>query len=180
MITWTDQYNHPSGPEEQKLYDHLLHWVQAESPNRLIERFRTLFIDGIGYHDREIMAAIDKIATSKLAEQQFPFFLNRCCHILVNRWQMHPQTQAAIPELMELFETPPAVSRVRSVRSRTVKRLHNLVKSFKDSEQYVTLCRLAQVMSHTREGSGDPGEKPGQAHGRDGTRAARCAAWRAR
>ncbi len=160
MITWTDQYNHPSGPEEQKLYDHLLHWVQAESPNRLIERFRTLFIDGIGYHDREIMAAIDKIATSKLAEQQFPFFLNRCCHILVNRWQMHPQTQAAIPELMELFETPPAVSRVRSVRSRTVKRLHNLVKSFKDSEQYVTLCRLAQVMSHTREGSGDPGEKP--------------------
>ena len=160
MITWTDQYNHPSNPEEQKLYDHLLHWVQTESPNRLIERFRTLFIDGIGYHDREIMAAIDKIATSKLAEQQFPFFLNRCCHILVNRWQMHPQTQAAIPELLELFDTDPVVPRVRSVRSRTVKRLHNLVKSFKESEQYITLYRLAQVLSHTREGSDDPGEKP--------------------
>lgn len=160
MITWTDQYNHPSGPEEQKLYDHLLHWVQTESPSRLIERFRTLFIDGMGYPDREIVAALDKIATAQSAEQQFPFFLNRCCHILVNRWQMHPQTQAAIPALMELFESPPTISNVRSIRSRMMKRLHKLVRAFRESEHYITLGRLAQVMSQAREGSDNPGEKP--------------------
>ena len=160
MITWIDQYSQPSSPEEEQLYKHLLRQVQLESPSKVIERFRSLFIDGIGYPDREIVEALDKIAGSKQADQQFNFILNRCCHILINRWQMQPQLQAAIPDLMEVFEAPSALSSsVRSLRSRSTRRLQDLVKSFTQSEHYITLKRLAQVIGQSSD-SDDPATRP--------------------
>jgi hypothetical protein len=147
VATWTNHCNRLNTLEEQKLYDHLLYWVQVESPSQLIERFRTLFIDGGGYPDHEILVALDKITDSKFADQEFKFILNRCCHILINRWQMQPQLQTAIPELITLFENPP----VGLVRSRGARRLRELVQVFIQTEQYLTLRRLAQVISQAVE-----------------------------
>ena len=104
VSTWTPNFNRQIDQEEQQLYDHLLRLVQSELPAQLIERFRALFVDGVGYPDADIAAAINKIATAKTADQEFRFVLNRCCHILINRWQTRPQLQAAIPELIALFE----------------------------------------------------------------------------
>lgn len=152
MTAWKDPYTRQVRPEEQQLYKHLLHWAQVESPDRAIERFRSLFIDGVGYQDSEIISLLDRIVSSKQAEQEFKFVLNRCCHILINRWQMHPQHQGAIPELIDLFEeTPTRTGGTHSVRSRSVRRLQELNKLFVESEQYLTLRRLAQVMSKTAE-----------------------------
>ncbi len=147
MSTWTPNFHRPIDQSEQQLYDHLLRLVQSELPNQLISRFRALFIDGVGYPDAEIAAAIDKIATSKAAEQEFRFVLNRCCHILINRWQTRPQLQVAIPELVALFEATPTRSITEYSRSRSIRRMRELVKGFVDSEQFVTLRRLSQVMS---------------------------------
>jgi hypothetical protein len=149
VSTWTSHYNRQINQEEQRLYDHLLELVQAELPSQLIGRFRALFVDGIGYPDSEISAALDAIATSKLAEQEFQYVLNRCCHILINRWQTRPQLQAAIPELISIFEATPTRQVTEYSRSRSVRRLRELVKKFVESEQYVILRRLAQVMSQS-------------------------------
>ncbi|XHX79340.1 MAG: hypothetical protein RBJ76_05255 [Stenomitos frigidus ULC029] len=155
MSTWTPNLHRQIDQSEQQLYDHLLRLVQYELPSQLISRFQALFVDGVGYPDADIAAALDRIATSKAAEQEFRFVLNRCCHILINRWQTRPQLQAAIPELVALFETTPARNITEYSRSRSIRRVRELVKGFVDSEQYVTLRRLSQVMGQTGD-SNDP------------------------
>ncbi|MDX2239643.1 MAG: hypothetical protein NW224_03060, partial [Leptolyngbyaceae cyanobacterium bins.302] len=108
MSAWTPRYTQHIAHEEQQLYDHLLTLVQAESPSQLVQRFRSLFIEGANYPDPDILLVLDKIVTSKTADQEFRFVLNRCCHILINRWQTRPQLQAAIPELVSVFEGEPS------------------------------------------------------------------------
>ncbi len=142
--TWTDSYNRQTHAEEQILYNHLLEVVQVEQPAELIARFRTLFVTGSGYPDRSVAAALETIAASKNAEQEFKYILNRCCHIPINRWQPYPGKQAAIPELIALFELVPQ----QSGYSRASGRVLKLVQQFTESEQYLTLKRLAQVITH--------------------------------
>ncbi|HEY9705580.1 MAG TPA: hypothetical protein V6C58_24290 [Allocoleopsis sp.] len=144
MIT-NDYYNiKQTNSLEHKLYDHLLYCVQTETPENIIERFRQLFLDGTGYSDIEIWMALEQIITSKMADQDFGHILNRCCHILINRWQMHPQTQTAIPAFVALFDYIPNAG---LARSRMVRKLRELVKDFTNSEQFVTIRRLSSVIS---------------------------------
>ncbi|NJP08161.1 MAG: hypothetical protein HC866_00725 [Leptolyngbyaceae cyanobacterium RU_5_1] len=151
MSTWTAHYARKVELEEQQLYDHLLQLVQSELPSQLVHRFRALFIDGTGYPDSEISAALDKIVSTKFADQEFRFVLNRCCHILINRWQARPQFQAYIPSLIELFESLPPRSPIEFSRSHPTRCLRELVKDFVDTEQYLALRRLAQVIGQASE-----------------------------
>ncbi|MBD2460637.1 hypothetical protein H6G89_06225 [Oscillatoria sp. FACHB-1407] len=150
MTSWTSRGNRQISADEQRLYDHFLYWVDIESPGELVDRFHALFIDGARYPDSEIVAALDKVVSSKLAAEEFRYVLNRCCHILINRWQARSQSQMAIPELINLFEATPTSS-VSVHRSRTVRRLRELVKLFTETEQYLTLYRLAQVLNEAAE-----------------------------
>jgi hypothetical protein len=149
--TWTDTYNRQTHAEEQILYNHLLQVVQTEQPAESIDRFRLLFVCGGGYPDRTVAAALETIAASKYAEQEFKYILNRCCHILINRWQPYPAKQKAIPELIALFELVPKPS--TSGYSRAIGRLPKLIHQFTASEQYLTLKRLAQVITDNSVGT---------------------------
>ena len=150
--TWTESDIRQPSLEEQQLYDHLLYCVQVESCSQLIDRFRSLFLDGVRYEDPQVWLALEKVAMNKRAEQEFKFVLNRCCHILINRWQMQPQLQRAIPDLVALFEHPPDPARVQS---RGARRLRYLVQIFTETEQYLTLQRLSRVMSGAAEYNGN-------------------------
>ncbi len=151
MSIWTTRHTKQAEQDEQCLYDHFLHLVQSELPSDLVRRFRSLFIDGTDYPDVEISAALEKVIANKSADHEFRFILNRCCHILINRWQARPQYQAYIPTLIEIFESLPARPISDYARSRSVRRLRELVKDFVESEQYLALRRLAQVTSQTIE-----------------------------
>lgn len=140
----TDRYNRLSHPEEQLLYNHLIQQVQVEPPAQVIERFRTLFIEGAGYPDSQIVNAVDKIIRSPDAQEEFKFILNRCCHILINRWQTYPNRQVTIAEFVAIFDS---VTRQRAFSSRYTRRLSELVEQFTQTEQYLTLKRLAEVMN---------------------------------
>ncbi|MDX2217032.1 MAG: hypothetical protein SFY66_27445 [Oculatellaceae cyanobacterium bins.114] len=158
MVTsWTSRGNRQISVDEQRLYDHFLYWVDVESPNELVDRFHALFIDGARYPDADVVAALDKVVSSKLAVEEFRYVLNRCCHILINRWQSRSQSQMAIPDLVKLFEITPNSS-VSVHRSRTVRRLRELVKLFTETEQYLTLYRLAQVLNEAAEAN--VGDRP--------------------
>lgn len=147
-LNTSNSYLKQTNSQEQLLYDHLLSCVKVEEPSRMVERFRQLFIDGVGYPDIKIWQALDSIVLSKQAEQEFRFILNRCCHILINRWQMHPQMQSAIPELVALLENIPPCT---IARSRMLRRLRELVKAFTQTEQFVTMQRLAEIISQLPE-----------------------------
>lgn len=148
VTTWNEPYTRQSSPAEQKLYQHWLKLVQVEPPNSIIERFKVLFIEGGTYRDQEIMQALDEIITSKYAEAQFKFVLNRCCHILINRWQIHPQHRSTIPELIACFEIKPAFLD-HTFRYKSARRLRELIKNFRNTEQYTTLQRLSEAVSKT-------------------------------
>lgn len=159
MTALSSRYNRQISLEEQKIYDHLLQWIDVESPEQMIQRFRTLFIDGTGYDDQAVVASLDQVVLSKLASEEFRYVLNRCCHILINRWQSRSQSQLAIPKLIELFEATPATT-VNIHRSRSLRRLRELTRQFTETEQYLTLRRLAQVLSQQAEANAIASNRP--------------------
>jgi hypothetical protein len=130
--------------EEQVLYDYWLDRVRTGSPEELIEDFRRLFIEGRGYQEAHIYLALERLVKAKDAEIRFYNFFNRCCHILVNRWQMQPTYQPAIPELVSILENLPSARQGQYGTSNT---LRHLVKNFTLSDHYVKLQRLARIIS---------------------------------
>jgi hypothetical protein len=146
-VNTTASYNHRNTTQdEQRLYDHLLTCVAVESPEELLERFHALFIDGFGYSDREIVACLDEILNNPDIEEYFRFILNRCCHILINRWQTNKKLQPAIPYLVDLFEAQPAHKVREYSRGRSIRRLRQVTHSFLETEQYLSLKRLARII----------------------------------
>lgn len=158
MTTWLNTSNQKTRPEEERLYQHLLHLVQVESPQQVITRFRALFVEGSSYPESEIMHLVDQI-TSLTSAQEFKFLLNRCCHIMINRWHMQPQLRVYIPELIDLFANP-STRIVTSPRHSRIRRLHEFVQIFTQSEQYLTLRRLAQIMTQNHDWQSQTGGKP--------------------
>ena len=150
MNTWTSYPNRRTTPEEQCLYSHLLGCAAMETPEELLTRFRSLFIDGVGYPDRSVVAALDQILMATEVESYYRYVLNRCCHILINRWQVHAQYQYSIPELIQLFESSPSRPSGEFSRGRSVRRLRRMAHRFKDTEQYLALQRLARVIRASR------------------------------
>ncbi|MGB3651122.1 MAG: hypothetical protein WBA41_07925 [Rivularia sp. (in: cyanobacteria)] len=144
---------------QQQIYKHLFDLVQLESANKTIERFRVLFIDGTNYPQKEILSALDEITASNKAEKEFHLFLNRCCHILINRWYMQPQTHHAISQLITIFNKPPSKRRIITSRNKSIRRLHELLKGFVKSEQYLTLQRLDQVINRTKHSESKKGDR---------------------
>lgn len=154
--SWANYHKRQTALDEQLLYAHLLECVEKESPGVLIERFRRLFIDGVGYPNPQIRQAMERIVASNLPEKEFIFLLNRSCHILINRWVMQPRHQGAIPKLIALFETSPT----GLAPMRTTQRLRELVQCFTKTEQYLALRRLAQVIGQKNETSANVAAKP--------------------
>jgi hypothetical protein len=154
------RYNRSPIPGEHQLYEHLLDRVNDESPEELIARFKSLFVDAVGYPDRQIALALDEIAVSADAREEFRFILNRCCHILINRWQARPQLQSAIPDLVQLFESTPSRSITELSRAKGARHVRSLVQDFTATEQYLTLQRLARVISGQLEEECYAGQRP--------------------
>lgn len=160
MKTKTTHNNRITTADEDFLYSHLMACAAAESPDALIERFHRLFIDGFGYSDRDVLAALDNLLTLPEIDDYFRFILNRCFHILINRWQTNPQLQPAIPPLIDLVELEPAITNRMSerARSRSVRRLHQVTKDFRQTEQYLALRRLARIIEARQAAKAKPPE----------------------
>lgn len=150
--------------DEEFLYHHLLNCAGSESPDAMVQRFQALFIDGFGYPDREVLLALDNLLASPDIEGYFRFVLNRCCHILINRWQTQPQLQVAVLNLVNLFEAEPASNRISELaRSRAMRRIRQAAKEFRDTEQYLALRRLARIIEARQAAkakSADPPTSP--------------------
>ena len=138
----------PTGSNEQRLYDHIVSCVQTESAAQVIERFRKLFIDGMGYPDREIEATLYSIVSVKRSDQDFKYILHRCCYIPINRWQLHSQNKLAIANFVALFkQTSPRFG----IEFYIVKRLQEQIAFFTKSEEFQTLERVVKAVDRDQE-----------------------------
>ncbi len=139
--------NRQISQDESRIYDYFLHLVEREATDSLIDRFRRLFIEGSGSDNIQVNQAFYRVVTARTAEADFPHIVNRCCHILINRWQLNIRSNEAIVTLIELFDVPPSPYGASSTRSRVIQRLRQLVQRFVKTEQYGTLQRLATVLA---------------------------------
>jgi len=129
---------------EQVLYDFLLESVQKDSPEEIIDNFRRLFIEGRNYGNAKVYSALETLVKSKEIDEKFNFFFNRCCYILVNRWQMTPQMQSAIPQFVSVFEN---ITGPRIGYSPVPLKIKQLVRGFVETDQYLKLQRVATIVS---------------------------------
>ena len=141
----TSHYTRLVGSEEQKIYDHLLKAIQSESSDKILDRVRALLIEGSSYDDREVLLSLDRLVLSDTASQDFQFILNRCVHILTNRWQGRPQSQSAVPQLISILESTPT-TQIDFTRSKANRRLRDLTRQFQDTDQFQALRRLSCVL----------------------------------
>lgn len=146
MISLLEEVYWKAIPDEQLVYDHLLYWVQIELPEQVIDRFRSLFFNGLHYSDGSVLAALDRLTALPQGQASFKLFFKRCCYILINRWQSQPIFQDAVPDFFALLETPlyPPVAGLG--RSAAVKRLRSLVQSYQKSEHFQKLRRTTQFL----------------------------------
>lgn len=138
--------NRQISPEESQVYDYFLRLVDSEPTDALIERFQQFFLAGKGCDNGAVNQAFYRIITSRSAEVDFTHVVNRCCHILINRWQLSSRSNAAIVTLIRLFATLPCAYGTSGQQSRSIQRLRSLIQRFMESEQYATLMRLATVL----------------------------------
>ena len=129
---------------EQLVYEHFQRLIKTETPEQLLERFWSLFIEGASYSDSRVWATIEKLAFETTAEQNFPLILNRCCHILINHWQLQPSGNIAIDQLIGMLANPDPIS---GKYSRIVRRLRQLLKLYLKGDDYPILNRLSIVLS---------------------------------
>ena len=149
VISGHERFVRETNQEEHILYEHWLKIVQTHAPDDAIEEFKSLFIRAKDYNYPDVRSALFKIVNSKQAEQQFSFVLNRCCHILINRWQMQPLLQTAIPDLVACFD---GLAAPNSGYSINAARLRQLLINFTKSDHYLKLQRLARVIRENKEG----------------------------
>lgn len=152
---YTQLPHHPSrtGSNEQSVYDHLLASVRTESPQEVLHRFQALFLGTSSYSDATIQQAINGIVKSATKQEDFSLFLNRCCYILVNRWQTQFDCKYAISSLIELLGQ--ASSMPASLgRTQTKTRLRLLVKHFVKSTHFQRLRRFADFINPSGSASG--------------------------
>jgi hypothetical protein len=142
---------------EQIIYEHFIHVVRTETPSKVLERFRTLFIEGVNYSDSRILATIETLAFEKTAEQSFPLIINRCCYIIVNYWQMQPSGHVPVATLVGMLEN---LHDVRMTYSRVVRRLRQLLHIYLQSDDYPKLKRLNFVLNGENSTKNTIAERP--------------------
>lgn len=132
--------------DEQRVYDHLLTSVRAESPQEVLHRFQSLFLGTSRYQEPEIRQAVNAIVKSANKQDEFSLFLNRCCYILINRWQTQFDSRSAIPDLIAILGQASGMPASLG-RTQTTTRLRLLVKQFVKSNHFQRLRRFADFIN---------------------------------
>ncbi|MGF1493651.1 MAG: hypothetical protein ACFBSC_14580 [Microcoleaceae cyanobacterium] len=127
--------------DEQLLYTHLQSLAESEAPQVGIQHFRQLFLGEQLYPNPKVWNSLSRVVDSYNAPQEFPFILNRCCYIFINRWLPRPRLQWAIAELVDLLQTAPT----GLPPCWEAQRLRSHLKRFIQSDQYQALQRLAKA-----------------------------------
>lgn len=147
LDSWSNYSSRPPATLEDILYEHLQYWRKQEPPHKMIERFRSLFLDAANYPDSSVTNALLGLAEQSTADREFKYVLNRCCYTLINLWYTQPRDHWAIPELVRLLENAADVTSL-DPRSRKIQ---GLVREFVTSDQYAALERLQRIFSAPKD-----------------------------
>lgn len=133
--------------EQQAIFDHLQQCLRDEAPERVIERYRKLFLYGSAYPLPRILSALERLAARMQTPRErevFAAFIGRCWYMAVHAWLDRPDRQNAIVQLAELFDEVPPIT-----RSRSTNRVRAGVRAFALSPQCLRLRRLGRTIAES-------------------------------
>lgn len=133
--------------KEELLYESIEKWLQKDSSEHIIEKFRYLFIKGNGCLCSDARDALETMIELKIAPQEFNIIFNRCCQLIINQWQLNPKLREKIPLLINQIALALPAS---STQSRITRRLRELILYFQKSEQYIKLKRLSNLIRQSQ------------------------------
>jgi hypothetical protein len=136
----------PNSVEEEVLYQYFQYWRREESAQQLIERFRSLFLEGGTDIDHRVASALFQLSTSIDADEKFKYVFNRCCYILINYWYGQSRDHWAIPELIGILDNTAIFS-----STGQAQQVRNLLRQFLASEQYGALDRLRKIFGEPKD-----------------------------
>ncbi len=140
----------PPLADEQILYDFLLESVQSCSFEQVLEDMEQLFVEAKGFRKIDVFLALERIVRSKNSDHSFNNLFNRCCHILINHWQLQPQNQRAIPRFVNLLSK---LSSKYGNQASSSARIRQLVIQFTQTEAFTRLQRIASIINGKQESS---------------------------
>lgn len=141
---WAPSPKHHKNNDEQAIYDYLLDLVQSTEEEGVLGEIGDLFLSGRGGSNAQVSACLGRIIKEKNNIENFNYFFNRCCYILINYWQLSPQSQRAIPQLISMLEK--AVANINP-GGNPQGNIRQLIKNFTVEEPFLRLKRLAHVIS---------------------------------
>ncbi|MEO0947424.1 MAG: hypothetical protein AAFY11_04635, partial [Cyanobacteria bacterium J06641_5] len=131
--------------QQQVIFEHLQQCTRDEDPERVIERYRKLFLQGSAYPLPRVLAALERLARVQTPQEseEFADFVGRCWYLAVDTWLDSPDRHHAIAALAGLFDEfpPPA-------RSRSTNRVREGGRAFMATPQYLRLRRLGNLIAH--------------------------------
>jgi hypothetical protein len=131
---------------EQTVYEHLLHCVRTEMPEQVLQRFHLLFIQAGIYSEPNIRQALHELVRGGNSKHNFQAFFNRCCFILINRWQMNVLHRESIVQFVDMLQQCRGVSLVGGQPSPT-GRLRFLVQEYVRSNYFQRIRQLADLLN---------------------------------
>jgi hypothetical protein len=149
--TLDSQTNLSAEKLEQTVYEHLLHCVRTELPEQVLQRFQVLFIQGGMYSELRIRTALNELVRSGSAKHSFHPFFNRCCFILINRWQMNILHRDAIVQLVEMLHQCRGASVIAGQSSPT-GRTRFLVQEYARSSYFQRIRQLGDLLNPNNDG----------------------------
>ena len=117
-----DFFNQPPSAAERILYNHLQTLVRTQSPTVVLDCYRCLFIDALGYRDGQVWKALENIVSLR-SRVDFRHILNRSWYIAINPWLEDRDHRDSIPALIDLLASeacglPESLTTVKLRRAR--------------------------------------------------------------
>ncbi|QDZ39760.1 hypothetical protein FRE64_07290 [Euhalothece natronophila Z-M001] len=131
--------------KKEVIYNHLESCIKQESPEQVMTRYYTLFVQATGYENVEIRENLEKIMKSEEGKKTLFSFLSYVFYLPINYWlKQSSEVQQIIPNFVKMLENIPPFARVQTPVAR---RIREAVTQFNKSDSFLGLKRLQNLLT---------------------------------
>ena len=143
MINYIDNSTwQPIDRQSSIIYEYLRQCAAIQSPPAVIEKFRSLFLQGKN-ENSQVSKALEKIIFSPVGQKQFDVILSHCCYLILDCWS---DTQESLSYAAELIGTFDLINQTKSYDRRR-KQLIQLIKDYQQTELYFQLRAIIVILN---------------------------------
>ena len=143
MIKYIDNSTwQPIDRQSSIIYEYLRQCAAIQSPPAVIEKFRSLFLQGKN-ENNQVSKALEKIIFSPVGQKQFDVILSHCCYLILDCWS---DTQESLSYAAELIGTFDLINQTKSYDRRR-KQLIQLIKDYQQTELYFQLRAIIVILN---------------------------------